>query len=165
MQTPIMRGSLRSAGPARSAARTVASASPMSPPSDIRKNSLSRRECAADVMAARGRSGGAPGQLPDPGPPPLPAVPLEKAHLFNAKFVPFKDVKEQKISGETYTLDEVVYRSKDGGLLDVHHDISALANYGPDYWKAIFDARTGTTSWPYGSGVWSKKEWVLPVRA
>ena len=31
------------------------------------------------------------------------------------------------------------------------------------YWKALFDQRTGKTAWPYGSGVWSKKEWVLPV--
>jgi threonine synthase len=46
----------------------------------------------------------------------------------------------------------------------VEHDIEALAIYGPDYWKALFDQRVGKTTWPYGSGVWSKKEWVLPVR-
>jgi hypothetical protein len=51
-----------------------------------------------------------------------------------------------------------------GGLLDVEHDMEALAIYGPDYWKALFDQRVGKTTWPYGSGVWSKKEWVLPVR-
>lgn len=55
-------------------------------------------------------------------------------------------------------------RSKNGGLLDVQHDMEALAIYGPEYWKALFDNRSGRTSWPYGSGVWSKKEWVLPVR-
>lgn len=53
-------------------------------------------------------------------------------------------------------------RSKNGGLLDVQHDMEALAIYGPEYWKALFDNRAGRTSWPYGSGVWSKKEWVLP---
>ena len=42
--------------------------------------------------------------------------------------------------------------------------MEALAIYGPDYWKALFDQRVGKTTWPYGSGVWSKKEWVLPVR-
>ena len=52
-----------------------------------------------------------------------------------------------------------------GGLLDVEHDMEALAIYGPDYWKALFDQRVGKTTWPYGSGVWSKKEWVLPVSA
>jgi hypothetical protein len=92
-------------------------------------------------------------------------VPSEKAHLFNAKFVPFADVQQKKTSGETYTLDEVVYRARDGGLLDVEHDMAALAQYGPEYWRGLFDARIGTTSWPFGSGVWSKKEWVLPVSA
>ncbi|GLI59731.1 hypothetical protein VaNZ11_001678 [Volvox africanus] len=89
-------------------------------------------------------------------------VPLEKAHTFNAKFVPFADIQSRHMSGESYSLDDVVYRSRDGGLLDVHHDMKALAQYGPDYWRALFDARIGTTAWPFGSGVWSKKEWVLP---
>ena len=44
----------------------------------------------------------------------------------------------------------------------MQHDMEALAIYGPEYWKALFDNRAGRTSWPYGSGVWSKKEWVLP---
>ncbi len=43
------------------------------------------------------------------------------------------------------------------------HDMDALKQYGPEYWRALFDSRVGRTSWPYGSGVWSKKEWVLPV--
>ncbi|KAG1680365.1 hypothetical protein FOA52_015456 [Chlamydomonas sp. UWO 241] len=85
---------------------------------------------------------------------------LEKP--FNAKFVPLKDVQAGSMSGETYQLDEVVYRAKDGGLLDVHHDMAALSQYGPEYWKKVFAERVGTTGWPYGSGVWSKKEWVLP---
>jgi threonine synthase len=94
---------------------------------------------------------------------PLPAAPMDKAHTFSAQFIPFKDVQVGKASGESYSLDEVVYRSADGGLLDVHHDISALAQHGPEYWRSVFNARVGTTAWPYGSGVWSKKEWVLPV--
>lgn len=87
---------------------------------------------------------------------------MEKAFLFNAKFVPFKNVATKTEAKEVYDLDEVVYRSQDGGLLDVHHDMESLAIYGPEYWKALFDERVGRTSWPYGSGVWSKKEWVLP---
>ncbi len=71
-------------------------------------------------------------------------------------------MQDRKVTAETYSLDEVIYRSSDGGLLDVRHDMAALAQYGPEYWKAVFDARIGTTAWPYGSGVWSKKEWVLP---
>lgn len=65
---------------------------------------------------------------------------------------------------ETYSLDDVVYRAKDGGLLDVKHDFEALAKYDAKYWKTLFDGRVGTARWPHGSGVWSKKEWVLPVR-
>lgn len=95
-----------------------------------------------------------------------PAAPLEKGHLFNARYVPFSAVAlgEGRAAGEAYSLDEVVYRSRDGGLLDVEHDMEALAIYGPEYWRALFDSRVGRTSWPFGSGVWSKKEWVLPVR-
>ena len=64
---------------------------------------------------------------------------------------------------ETFSLDEVVYRASDGSLLDVEHNMEALAMYGPEYWRALFDTRVGRTNWPFGSGVWSKKEWVLPV--
>ncbi|CAG9464756.1 unnamed protein product [Pedinophyceae sp. YPF-701] len=83
---------------------------------------------------------------------------------FNAKFVPFDAVRAGNghAATEQYSLDEVVYRSKDGGLLDVYHDMEALAKYDAKYWKSLFDSRVGTTNWPYGSGVWSKKEWVLP---
>lgn len=83
--------------------------------------------------------------------------PLENRELFSAKYVPFNGAP-----GEDYDLDEVIYRSKNGGLLDVQHNMESLAIYGPEYWKALFDERTGKTVWPYGSGVWSKKEWVLP---
>ncbi|KAK9919067.1 hypothetical protein WJX75_009116 [Coccomyxa subellipsoidea] len=91
-------------------------------------------------------------------------APLDKGHLFRAKYVPFKSVLEGDPwnSEESYSLDEVVYRAKDGGLLDVVHDMDALKQYGPEYWRALFDSRVGRTTWPFGSGVWSKKEWVLP---
>ena len=88
---------------------------------------------------------------------PRVSAPLEKNSLFNAKYVPFAGD-----SSEEYSLDEVIYRSQSGGLLDVQHDMEALAIYPPEYWKALFDERVGKTVWPYGSGVWSKKEWVLP---
>ena len=92
------------------------------------------------------------------------AAPLDKAHLFHADFVPFNDVMTASSSGERYDLDQVIYRSADGGLLDVQHNMEALSTYSPQYWKALFDERVGKTTWPYGSGVWSKKEWILPVR-
>ena len=29
-------------------------------------------------------------------------------------------------------------------------------------WKELFEARYKGNEWPYGSGVWGKKEWILP---
>ncbi|MCX8125258.1 MAG: threonine synthase [Spirochaetes bacterium] len=64
---------------------------------------------------------------------------------------------------EEYPLDEIVYRCKKcGELLEVHHDMDRLKELSPKKWRELFDSRTGTTKWPYGSGVWSKKEWVCP---
>ncbi len=64
---------------------------------------------------------------------------------------------------EKYPLDEVVYRCKKcGGLLEVYHDRDRLRELSPKKWKELFNSRVGTTKWPYGSGVWSKKEWVCP---
>ena len=67
-----------------------------------------------------------------------------------------------KDSGEEYSLDEITYTAKSGGLLDVEHDMAALAHYDAKYWKELFDGRAGGTDFPFGSGVWSKKEWVNP---
>ncbi len=63
---------------------------------------------------------------------------------------------------ETYPLDEIVYTSRDGHLLEVHHDLDELKKTPAGEWKELFRDRKQTTSWPYGSGVWGKKEWVLP---
>ncbi|XP_050218980.1 threonine synthase 1, chloroplastic [Mercurialis annua] len=81
------------------------------------------------------------------------------SNLFSAKYVPFNAPPG---SNEFYSLDEIVYRSRSGGLLDVQHDMEALKKYDGAYWRELFDSRIGKTTWPYGSGVWSKKEWVLP---
>jgi len=63
---------------------------------------------------------------------------------------------------ETYPLDEVVYTDREGGLLGVVHDLRELKKTPADAWKKIFEDRAHKTTWPYGSGVWGKKEWVLP---
>jgi len=63
---------------------------------------------------------------------------------------------------ERYSLDEIVYTDREGGLLQVAHDMDELAKTSGDEWKALFQARAHRTEWPYGSGVWGKKEWVLP---
>jgi threonine synthase len=57
----------------------------------------------------------------------------------------------------------VVYHCEDcGGLLDVVHDLAALRGRPAVEWKRLFERRTRTNEWPYGSGVWGKKEWILP---
>jgi threonine synthase len=63
---------------------------------------------------------------------------------------------------ERYALDEVVYTDRNGGLLQVVHDMDALKRTSGNRWKELFEARAHKTEWPYGSGVWGKKEWVLP---
>lgn len=65
--------------------------------------------------------------------------------------------------GETYPLNEIIYRCrKCGSLLEVTHDISKLKEKSAQEWKDIFDNRYRRQSWPYGSSVWGKKEWVCP---
>lgn len=76
---------------------------------------------------------------------------------FTARYVGF-----QGDGAESYSLDEVVYRTRAGGLLDVEHDVAALAERSPAAWRALFDARAGSLTWPDRSGVWGKREWVLP---
>jgi threonine synthase len=66
------------------------------------------------------------------------------------------------VPSERYPLDEVVYTDRAGGLLQVVHDMDELKKTRAAQWKEIFEARAHKTQWPYGSGVWGKKEWVLP---
>ena len=71
----------------------------------------------------------------------------------------------QNINDENkkYPIEEILYRCPEtGDLLEVVHDIDALKSYPPEYWKDKFDSRYRKQSWPYGSGVWGKKEWVVP---
>ena len=62
-----------------------------------------------------------------------------------------------------YSLFDVIYRSPiTGSLLEVVHDIGALRTKSPSQWRALIDGRVGSTEWPYGSGVWGMREWVVP---
>src|SRR4030095_5634027 len=49
-----------------------------------------------------------------------------------------------------------------GDLLRVAHDMAALTERSPAAWMRLFDDRYKRTSWPYGSGVWGKREWICP---
>jgi len=65
--------------------------------------------------------------------------------------------------GETYRLDEVIYRCRRcKSLLEVVHDLEALRQKTSNEWKQLFDERYRHQIWPYGSSVWGKKEWVCP---
>lgn len=62
-----------------------------------------------------------------------------------------------------FSLYDVIYRHPDSGsLLEVQHDVDALRGRDPAEWKTLIDSRAGTTQWPYGSGVWCMREWVVP---
>ncbi|MFP6580656.1 MAG: pyridoxal-phosphate dependent enzyme, partial [Myxococcota bacterium] len=63
---------------------------------------------------------------------------------------------------ERYRLDEIVYTDREGGLLEVVHDLDELRKTSAEGWKKLFDGRRHHNEWPYGSGVWGLKEWVLP---
>jgi len=64
----------------------------------------------------------------------------------------------------TYPLDQVIYNCPEcGHLLEVHHDLDALRDRSGSAWIKLFDQRWMTRDWPYGSGVWGKKEWVQPM--
>ena len=75
---------------------------------------------------------------------------------FNAHF--------RNINGDdTYPLTDVIYRSKvDGSLLEVEHDRKALASKSPDEWKKLFAERRMSFEPADMSGIWSKREMVLP---
>jgi threonine synthase len=64
---------------------------------------------------------------------------------------------------EQYPLNTIIYRCKTcDSLLEVKHDMQALAHRSAKAWMKLFEDRYKSTQWPYGSGIWGKKEWVLP---
>jgi threonine synthase len=63
----------------------------------------------------------------------------------------------------SYDVEQVIYHCpKCGELLEVRHDLAALRQRSAPAWIKLFDERSGSSRWPYGSGVWGKKEWVIP---
>jgi threonine synthase len=61
----------------------------------------------------------------------------------------------------THALEEVVY-DHEGSLLEVFHPLEGLRERTAGDWKQMFSGRAGSMSLPDRSGVWGKKEWVLP---
>ena len=66
-------------------------------------------------------------------------------------------------SGELPLNQIIYYCPKCGSLLDVQHDLDALKTRSASEWKHLFDDRYRRTTYPYGSGVWGKKEMVCPA--
>ena len=65
--------------------------------------------------------------------------------------------------GKTYPLNSIVYQCTEcRSLLEVQHDLKALKQRSASAWKKLFAERYKANIWPYGSGVWGKKEWILP---
>ncbi len=65
--------------------------------------------------------------------------------------------------GATYPLRSIIYQCRQcQALLEVRHDVPALARRDAKAWMKLFEDRYKSTQWPYGSGVWGKKEWILP---
>ena len=62
-----------------------------------------------------------------------------------------------------HSIYDVIYRCpKCNSLLEVHHDREPLQSRNAYKWQRLFDSRSSTTHWPYGSGVWGMREWVVP---
>ncbi len=65
--------------------------------------------------------------------------------------------------GQKFPLEQIIYEcSSCGSLLEVVHDIERLKNRSAQSWIRAFDERYRSSRFPYGSGVWGKKEWILP---
>lgn len=62
----------------------------------------------------------------------------------------------------SWSVTEPIYRCPNGCLLQVVHDVEALRDRTAAEWKSLFDSRYKSNRWPYGSGVWGKREWVMP---
>jgi len=63
----------------------------------------------------------------------------------------------------SYPVTKPIYRCpKCDGLLQVVHDVEALKDRTGPVWMRLFDERYRQNAWPYGSGVWGKREWVMP---
>ncbi len=62
-----------------------------------------------------------------------------------------------------YSVYSVIYTCPTcGGLLEVHHELEPLQQQASATWKALLTRRAGTSQWPYGSGVWGMREWIMP---
>ena len=65
-----------------------------------------------------------------------------------------------------HSIYDVIYTCPScGGLLEVHHEREPLRQRNAYQWQQLFNSRASTSDWPYGSGVWGMREWVIPSLA
>jgi threonine synthase len=84
--------------------------------------------------------------------PDVASVPPYRAHLRCFRGCPGQ-----------FSVYEVIYSCPAcGGLLEVQHDVDALRARSAAEWRQLLERRAGTSSFPYGSGVWGMREWVMP---
>jgi threonine synthase len=63
-----------------------------------------------------------------------------------------------------HSIFEVIYTCPScGSLLEVYHEREPLKKRNAYQWQQLFDSRASTSIWPYGSGVWGMREWVIPA--
>lgn len=83
-----------------------------------------------------------------------PPASLENAHVYFRCFAGCEG---------KHSIYDVIYRCPQcQSLLEVHHEREPLQARNPYKWQQLFDSRASTTHWPYGSGVWGMREWVVP---
>ncbi len=65
-----------------------------------------------------------------------------------------------------HSIYDVIYTCPTcNSLLEVHHDRTPLKKRSAQDWQKLFESRASTSTWPYGSGVWGLREWVIPSLA
>ncbi len=65
-------------------------------------------------------------------------------------------------AGEHSLWDPIYACPRCGALLEVRHDLDELKRRPAADWRTLLDARGPASAWPLASGVWGKREWVLP---
>ena len=65
-----------------------------------------------------------------------------------------------------HSIFDVIYTCPScGSLLEVHHELEPLKKRNAYQWQQLLHTRASTSIWPYGSGVWGMREWVIPALA
>lgn len=93
------------------------------------------------------------------------SIPPQSAQNAQAEKPPFRAELRCIECGSSHPIDQILYRCPlptCGSLLEVRHDLKALKSVSGKEWQSILDSRRNSCSHPYCSGVWDKKEWILP---